>query len=174
MGPINSSAAARGLAACITISDRGETMKKMTKRLLATGCGVSIAAFLISSFGREVARAQGSPNVMLNVEQKIFEGNLFGTVKDGKFRVVAPASQRGKIYTRFFDIAPQVARAPKIVSIAPYEGKLILMAGQENGDALWGAQILGEVTPGDALLIRQNQHIIEQNQKIIELLLKKR
>lgn len=132
--------------------------------------GAPALAFLLVILVMTVVQARQSPIVVRAghiTEEVIFQNTAIGFVQEGKLVVIAPFSKKGKTIETFYKTQMQAAMAPEKLDLRTYEGQVIAVEWQPGTD-IWGAQVTEILKPSSALLILQNQTILEQNRKIIE------
>jgi hypothetical protein len=81
---------------------------------------------------------------------------VLGLVERGRFRPLTAAAPSGSV--RLTSIAPQAAQAPEgdELDLAEYEGSAIMVAGHNQGDWIYSAEVIDKATPIVTELVRRS------------------
>ncbi len=129
----------------------------------------SIMAFLLVILVVAIVQARrlpGDEQVRHITDEMIFQNKAIGLVQEGKFVVIAPYSKKGTIIENFYKTQMQAAVAPEKLDLRHNEGQVISVEWQP-GTEFWGPKISEILKVSTALLIVQNQMIIEQNREML-------
>lgn len=114
----------------------------------------------------QARRLPGDEHARRITDEMIFQNTAIGLVQEGKFVVIAPYSKKSTMIETFYKTRMQAAVAPEKLDLRPYEGQVISLEWQP-GTEFWGAKIFEILKPSTAMLIVQNQMIIEQNREML-------
>ncbi len=152
-------------------------MTKRSAKLLLGVAAVTLAGFCARPlWTTHPVQAEPAPATLPVLQDVVMQGKMLGMVRNGGFDVLIPASKRGKFFER--ESLVQVGNARTTLTRRPstapldlsnYEGQTIMIVGSDDGGTLYSSRV-SEVDPAAAIQIAQNEQILEQNAKIINLL----
>jgi hypothetical protein len=111
----------------------------------------------VGTFGIEVIGAEGTEQIRVSVADNT---QLIGSVDDSLFHPMLPADLRGQALklTRA-DVKDKIAPDAREVDLTPYNGSLLRIAGQHEGEWIYSAVVLEHIE-ADSILATVARHVL--------------